>query len=82
MCAQLVVYPQCRPIFSTTLLGWLPVPYYTQHHCHSLLIRGGEGIPSLYTIYERSHVRPEVIGEWSGGWIYWFDGEISWSVLS
>ena len=31
MCAQLVVYPQRRPIFSTTLLGWLPVPYYTQH---------------------------------------------------
>ena len=30
MCAQLVVYPQRRPIFSTTLLGWLPVPYYTQ----------------------------------------------------
>jgi len=31
MCAQLVVYPQRRPIFSTTLPGWLPVPYYTQH---------------------------------------------------
>ena len=30
MCAQLVVYPQRRPIFSTTQLGWLPVPYYTQ----------------------------------------------------
>ena len=30
MCAQLVVYPLHRPIFSTTLLGWLPVPYYTQ----------------------------------------------------
>jgi len=30
MCAQLVVYPQRRPIFSTTLPGWLPVPYYTQ----------------------------------------------------
>jgi len=32
MCAQLVVCPQRRPIFSTTQLGrWLPVPYYTQH---------------------------------------------------
>ena len=31
MCAQLVVYPQRRPMFSTTLLGWLPVPYCTQH---------------------------------------------------
>ena len=30
MCAQPVVYPQRRPIFSTTQLGWLPVPYYTQ----------------------------------------------------
>jgi len=31
MCAQLVVYPQRRLIFSTTVLGWLFVPYYTQH---------------------------------------------------
>jgi len=37
MCAQLVIYPQRRPIFSTILLGWLPVLYYTQHFpdgCH------------------------------------------------
>ena len=38
MCAQLVVYPQRRPIFSTTQLGWLPVPYYTQHKQEILLL--------------------------------------------
>jgi len=32
MCAQPVVCPQRRPIFSTTQLGRLPVPYYTQHY--------------------------------------------------
>ena len=30
MCTQPVVYPQRRLIFSTTQVGWLPVPYYTQ----------------------------------------------------
>jgi len=39
MCAQLVVYPQRRPIFSTTQLGWLPMPYYTQQNTG--LLRGG-----------------------------------------
>jgi len=30
MCAQPVVCPQLPPMLSTTQLGWLPVPYYTQ----------------------------------------------------
>jgi len=45
MCTQPVVYPQRRLIFSTTQVGWLPVPYYTQqshrrvltHETHSFI---------------------------------------------
>ena len=52
MCAQLVVYPQRCPIFSTTQLGWLPVPYYTQHN-HYTLADGKSGILKWLSPLER-----------------------------